>query len=443
MSNVSDHKELYDKVFGLLEQHDEWMQKTINLIASENISSPAVRSAIVSDFRDRYAEGWPGERVYAGCTYIDEVEFITMDLAKKLFRAEFADVRPVSGVVANLIMYTAFMKPTDRMMALSIAHGGHISHARGNLGGTAGAVRGHKVQNYVFDEETFNIDIDASIKKIRSLFDDGKEVKFLLFGGSVFLFPHPVKEFREIADEYGMHIGYDSAHVSGLIAANKFQDPLREGAEVMTASTHKTMPGPQHGIVLSKEEFAPAIKKAAFPGLLSNHHLHNVAGLAVALAEMIEFGEDYTEQILKNARALGQALHERGWHVIAADKGFTRSHQILVDVSESPMKDGRRVEEELEKANIIINRNLLPWDKKRGRNYLAPGGIRLGVSEMTRLGMNESEMDTIAEFMTRVVMKEEDVKKVAADVAEFRKDYQHVHYAYDTETPAYKHLRFL
>ncbi|MHA1246099.1 MAG: serine hydroxymethyltransferase [Candidatus Thorarchaeota archaeon] len=442
MSKVSEHKELYDRVFDLIEKHDGWMHNTINLIASENVSSPAVRSAIVCDFRDRYAEGWPGERVYAGCKYIDEVELICIDLAKKLFRAEFADVRPVSGVVANLMMYTAFMKPGDRMMALSIAHGGHISHARGNLGGTAGAVRGHKVQNWVFDEQEFNIDVDASAKKIRGLFQDGKDVKFLLFGGSVFLFPHPVKEFREIADEYGMHIGYDSAHVSGLIAAGRFQDPLREGADVMTASTHKTMPGPQHGIVLSREEFADAIKRAAFPGLMSNHHLHNVAGLAVALAEMIEFGHDYTDQILKNARALGQALHERGWNVIAEQKGFTASHQILVDISETPMKDGRTVEEELEKANIIINRNLLPWDKKRGRDYKTPGGIRLGTSEMTRLGMKESEMDAIAEFMTRVVMKGEDVRKVAEDVAEFRKNFQHVHYAFDTDTPAYAHLRF-
>ncbi|NWF96124.1 MAG: serine hydroxymethyltransferase [Candidatus Thorarchaeota archaeon] len=418
------------------------MTRTINLIASENVSSPAVRSAIVSDFRDRYAEGWPGERVYAGCTYIDEVELICIDLAKKLFRAEFADVRPVSGVVANLMMYTAVMQPMDRMMALSISHGGHISHARENLGGTAGQIRGHKVQNWEFDEKEFNIDVDASLKKIRELHEEGKDVKFLLFGGSVFLFPHPVREFRDIASEYGLKIGYDSAHVSGLIAANRFQDPLREGADVMTASTHKTMPGPQHGIVLAKTELADQLKRAAFPGLMSNHHLHNVAGLAVALAEMTEFGEAYCDQILKNARALAQALHERGWRVVAEEKGFTRSHQILVDITETPMKDGRTVEEELEKANIIINRNLLPWDPKRGRDYKSPGGIRLGVSEMTRLGMKESEMDAIAEYMHRVVVKGESVKKVADEVAQFRKEYQKVHFAFESSTPAYAHLRF-
>ncbi len=440
---MSEHKKLYDTVFDLIEKHDNWMSKTINLIASENISSPAVRSAIVCDFRDRYAEGWPGERVYAGCKYIDEVELICIDLAKKLYNAEFADVRPVSGVVANLMMYTATMAPGDRMMALSIAHGGHISHARRNLGGTAGAVRGHKVRNWVFDEKEFNIDVDASIKEIRKLQEGGQEIKLLLFGGSVFPFPHPVKEFRDIADEYGMRIGYDSAHVSGLIAAGRFQDPLREGADIMTASTHKTMPGPQHGIVLAREELSEAVKRAAFPGMMSNHHLHNVAGLAVVLAEMMEFGKDYSEQIIKNAKALAQALYDRGWKVIAEHKGFTESHVVLVDISETPMKNGRIVEEQLERANIIINRNLLPWDKKMGRDYKTPGGIRLGTSEMTRLGMREPEMDAIAEFMHRVVMKGESVVKVAEDVAEFRKEYQKVQFAFDTKTPAYKHLRFL
>ncbi len=418
------------------------MSKTINLIASENVSSPAVRSAIVCDFRDRYAEGWPGERVYAGCKYIDEVELITIDLAKKLYKAEFADVRPISGVVANLAMYTAAMEPMERMMALSIAHGGHISHARKDLGGTAGQIRGHKVRNWVFDDTEFNIDVDASIKLIRDLQEKGDEIKFLLFGGSVFPFPHPVKEFREIADEYEMTIGYDSAHVSGLIAAGFFQDPLREGADMMTASTHKTMPGPQHGIILAKEKFAEAIKRASFPGLLSNHHLHNVAGLAVVLAEMTEFGVEYSKQIMKNAKALAQSLHERGWQLIGEHKGFTESHVILVDVTETPMKDGATVEETLEDANIVINRNLLPWDKKRGRDYRTPGGIRLGTSELTRLGMKESEMDAVAEFIHRVVMKGEDIKKIAAEVAEFRKDYQKVHFAFETDTPAYAHLRF-
>ena len=209
-----------------------------------------------------------------------------------------------------------------------------------------------------------------------------------------------------------------------------------------TLSTHKTLFGPQHAVCLRRKEFADRIKRAAFPGMMSNHHLHNVAGLAVAFAEMMEFGKDYADQVIRNAKALAQALHERGFHVIGEQKGFTESHTILVDITETPLKDGSNVEVTLEDANIIINRNLLPWDKKRGRDYKTPGGIRLGTSEMTRLGMKESEMDAIAEFMTRVVMKGDDLSKVAAEVGEFRKDYQKVHYAFETETPAYAHLRF-
>ncbi|MGV9103073.1 MAG: serine hydroxymethyltransferase [Promethearchaeia archaeon] len=435
-------KEQYEKIFNLMEKHENWMSNTINLIASENVSSPAVRSAIMCDFRDRYAEGWPSERVYAGCKYIDEVELTCIELAKDLYDAEFADVRAISGVVANLMMYTAMMKPKQRMMALSIAHGGHISHARRSLGGTAGAIRGHKVQTYVFDEEEFNIDVDASIDKIRRVEDSGKPIEFLLFGGSVFPFPHPVEEFREVAKEFDMHIGYDSAHVSGLIAAGRFQDPLREGADIMTASTHKTLPGPQHGMVLSKEEFSDAIKRAAFPGMMSNHHLHNVAGLAVVLAEMAEFGKEYSGQIIDNAQALAQSLYERGLNVVAEHKGFTESHTILVDVADTPMKNGRKAEEELEKSNIIINRNLLPWDKKMGRDYRKPGGIRLGTSEVTRLGMEESEMDAIANFIHRVVVKGEDTDKISKEVGAFREEYQKVHYAFDTDTDAYKYIRF-
>ncbi len=161
------------------------------------------------------------------------------------------------------------------------------------------------------------------------------------------------------------------------------------------------------------------------------------------IVELHTIGKDYTGQMLKNAKALAQSLHDRGFQVIGEHKGFTESHTIMVDLTETPLKDGSNVEETLEDANIIINRNLLSWDKKRGRDYRTPGGIRLGTSETTRLGMKESEMDAIVEFITRVVMKEEDVKKVAADVSEFKKDYQKVHYAFDTETEAYAHLRFM
>jgi len=445
--------EKYTKIFELLETHHDWMTKTINLIASENVPSPAVREAIISDLANRYAEGWPGERVYAGCKYLDEIEIMCQELAMRLFNAGFADVRPISGVVANLGVYTAFTSPGDRMMALSITHGGHISAARRSLGGTAGAVHGLKVQNFVYDEKEFNIDVDATIKKIRHLEEEGNHVSLYMLGASVFLFPHPVKEISEVAHEYGAHVNYDGAHVAGLIAGGEFQRPLEEGADTMTCSTHKTLPGPQHGLILmpqkhilkiTDEEYSARIekiKKAMFPGLLSNHHLHNVAGLAVALTEMLEFGRTYVKQIIKNARALGQALYELGFKVLAEEKGFTASHTLLVDITNTPLKDGGTVEKYLERANIIINRNLLPWDIKEGRDYKHPGGIRLGTSEVTRLGMTEDNMTDIAHFIKRVVLDKESPEKVAKDVEEYRRDYQKCHYCFDTKTEAYKYIK--
>jgi len=427
-------REAYDRTLGLLQEHHEWLKKSLPLIASENITSPAVREAMASDFQHRYAEGWPGERVYAGCKYIDQVEFLAMDLAKELFRAEHANVQPISGVVANLAMYTALTKPGDTMMCLAIPCGGHISMGKQKFGGTAGAVHGLEVEYWPFDEKKMNIDIDAAAKKIREI-----RPKLALFGASVFLFPHPVKELSEVAREVGAHVAYDAAHVAGLIAGGQFQDPLREGVDVMTCSTHKTLPGPQHGMILCKKELAEAINKAVFPGVVSNHHLHSVAALAVALAEMLEFGREYTSQIVKNAKALGQALYDRGLNVLCPDQGFTRSHTIVVDISK--YGDGGTMEQKLEQANIILNRNLLPWDIREGKHYKNPSGIRIGTPEVTRLGMKEREMAEIADFIKRIVVDGEDLKRVAGEVAEFRRDYQRVHYCFESATQAYEYVK--
>jgi len=427
-------KEAFDHTLGLLRKHHDWMKNTINLIASENVTSPAVREAMICDFQHRYAEGWPGERVYAGCVYIDQVELLAIDLAKQLFKAEHANVQPVSGLAANLAMYTALTNPGDLMMCLSIPCGGHISSGKKKFGGTAGAVHGLEVEYYPFDEKRMNIDVDASIKKIREL-----KPKLLLFGGSVFLFPHPIKEFTDVAKEVGAHIAYDAAHVIGLIGGGQFQDPLREGAEVVTCSTHKTLPGPQHGMILCKKELAGAINTAVFPGLVSNHHLHSVAALAVVLAEMLEFGREYNAQIVNNAQALGRAMHERGFKVLCPDQNFTTSHQIVVDITK--YGDGGTLEKVLERSGIILNRNLLPWDIREGRHYKNPGGIRLGTSEITRIGMKEREMGEIAEFIKRAVIDGEAPERVAADVAEFRRDYNRVHYAFESATQAYDYIK--
>lgn len=434
-------RERYDRIFNLLREHSEFFDRCIPLIASENVTSPAVREALTSDFGHRYAEGWPGERVYAGCTYIDEVETIAMELAKEVFRAEFVDVRPVSGVCANLIMYTAFTEPGDRIMALSIPTGGHISMGRKRNWGTAGAVHGLKVQYFEYDDGSLNIDVDKTVNRVRRLEERGDHIDLYLFGASVFPFPHPVKEIAEVAAEYNAKVAYDAAHVAGLIGAGLFQDPLREGADCITMSTHKTFFGPQRGMIASWEKYSERLKNAAFPANLSNHHLNTLSGLAVALCEFKEFGRAYAEQVIKNAQALGQALYERGFRVLGESHGFTKSHVLLIEVLNTPLKNGRRVEVELEKAGIIINRNLLPYDIRQGRHYMEPGGIRIGVSELTRLGMKESEMVEVSEFMKRVVIDEEDPERVLEDVADFRKGYRHCRYCFEEAAEAYHYMR--
>jgi len=435
----SSNKDAYDEVFASLEKHNKWFENSIPLIASENIPSPAVREAIISDFGNSYAEGWPGERVYAGCTYIDEVEVQCMDLAKRLCNAEFADVRPISGVVANLAIYSAFSNPGDVMIAPSIPAGGHISHGKKEHSGTAGLVHGLEIEFFAFDPEEMNIDVEKTKAKIQELDKQGKLPKIAMFGGSVFLFPHPVKELADFLKGYNIHINYDAAHVAGLIAGGQFQDPLREGVDTMTMSTHKTLFGPQGGLVLAFEKDADAIKKATFPGLTSSHHIHHMAGKAVTFAEVLEFGKEYASQTIKNAKLLAAELDNLGFKVLGEKMGYTESHQTVVNVLD--YGDGGKIEADLEKANIIVNRQLIPGDLKAKRNYMSPGGIRLGTSEITRLGMKESEMQQIASLIKQVIIDKKDPKEITSQVIDFRKNYQKTEYCFDNKLGAYEYVK--
>ena len=432
-------KESYHKVFDLLEKHHNWFKSSIPLIASENIPSPAVREAIVSDFGNRYAEGWPGERVYAGCIYIDEVEIICNELAKKVFKSEFADCRATSGVVANLAIYSAFSNPGDYMLAASIPTGGHISHGKKEHSGTAGLVHGLNIEHYPFSKEDMTIDVDATKKKVSEMISNGKKPAIAMFGGSLFLFPHPVKELASFMHDNGIYINYDGAHVAGLIAGGQFQDPIGEGTDSMTMSSHKTLWGPQGGIIVSLERHADSIKKAIFPGNTSSHHLHHVAGKAIALAESLEFGKEYAKQVISNAKILAESLANFGFRVLGEKRGYTESHQLAVDVSN--YGDGGTIEKELEKANIILNRQLLPGDIKSGKHYMHPSGVRIGVPEVTRLGMKESEMKEIASFIKQIVIDKSDPNKVASAVSKFREQFQKVHYAFENSTDAYKYIK--
>ena len=413
------------KIKEITKEHHNWMENSINLIASENITSTSVREALASNLSHRYAEGLSGCRLYEGCKYVDQIEDITVELSKKIFKAEHANVQPISGVVANLASFFALAKHGDSMMALEVPVGGHISHASVSAAG----IRGLKVAPHPFDESKMNIDADAMKKDILE-----KKPKIVLLGGSLFLFPHPVEEAKEAADEVGAKVMYDGAHVLGLIAGGCFQDPLREGADLLVGSTHKTFPGPQGGIILCKEDISKKIDDAVFPGVVSNHHLHHLAALGIATSEMLEFGNAYSIQIIKNAQALGQELYELGFNVLCEDQGFTESHQIAMDVSN--IGKASKLAKDFESNNIILNKNLFPWDDINQSDN--PSGIRIGTQEITRRGLKESHMSEIAAYIKTVGIIRENIKE---EVTEFIKQHNKVYYAFK-EDEAYNYVDF-
>lgn len=422
---MSENEKYALEMKNITKEHHKWMKNSINLIASENISSRDVREALASDLSHRYAEGLPCERMYQGCRYIDQAENLTIDLSKRLYDADHANVQPVSGVTSNLASFFALADRGDLLMALEVPKGGHISHA----GVSAAGIRGLKTIPHPFDTNEMNIDPDAMNKVILE-----KKPKLILFGGSLFLFPHPIDEAKEAAQEVGAKIMYDGAHVLGLIAGGRFQNPLKEGADLISASTHKTFPGPQGGIILCNGELKNDIDNAVFPGVVSNHHLHHLAALGIATAEMLEFGAGYAGQIIKNAKALGANLHDVGFNVLCEDKDFTESHQVVMDVSN--LGSASEFAVELETNNIILNKNLLPWDNVNDTDN--PSGIRVGTQELTRRGLKEDEMAEVAEFIKKVVIDGSNVKK---DVTEFINQYTTVHYAFN-ETPGYDYIEF-
>jgi len=409
-----------EDIFEITGKQDRWRgSECLNMIASENLMSPMAKKAYVSDFMHRYAEGTPFKRYYQGVRYIDEIESQANELAREVFGAKQADLRPISGGVANAAAFSALCSHGDLMLSPGVAGGSHISHEPFGVAG----VLGLKIEHADFDENEYNIDADATVKKIIKL-----RPKIVTLGGSVILFPHPVREFREACNEVGARLLYDGAHVLGLIAGGRFQDPLKEGAEIFTASTHKTFPGPQGGIVLGNtdDETWKKVKFRIFPGLVSNHHLHRIPAMAIAMLETKEFGKSYAEQTVKNAKALGEALDELGFDVIAANKGYTESHQIIVDVRKNG--GGKLVASTLESANIILNKNILAWDDVN--NPDDPSGLRIGAQELTRIGMKEGEMKQIAEFMKELIIDKKDSGKVKGKVVEFRKGFQDIHYCF-------------
>jgi glycine hydroxymethyltransferase len=407
-------------------RNEEWRGKRcINLLAPEAPTSPTVRALLSSEIGTRAAEGHIGRvnRWFAGTQHIDEVESLCVELLKLAFRCRYADHRLMGSMLGNMAVYQAMAQPGDVIMSAAQPFGGHSSNRQD---GPAG-FRGLKIVDVPFDPLELEVDLDGFAKVARQT-----RPRLVVMGMSMTLFPLPVREMSSIISEWGGKFVFDGAHQAGLIAGGQFQDPLNEGAVVLTGSAGKTFSGPQSGIILWND---PALTKpltdAIFPVLAATHQVNRVAALAVAAAEMLEYGHNYMAQIVKNSQALGKALDERGIPVLGAKRGYSRTHQVIANVKQ--YGGGLEVAHRLARANLITNKNLVPGDEPK--DWDRPSGLRMGTIEVTRLGMREADMASIAEFITRVLVKNEAPESVAKDVEDFRLPQQTLYYNFDNGLP--------
>ena len=416
-------------------KHEQYRDKEcINMIASEGLKSPAVNQMLnlSHDLACRYAEGENDlqghvkKRYYQGQKYMSQIEDYVTDIMKSLFKADWADVRLVSGTHANLATFKglSLASKNNKMVVTPLSCGAHISH---DYTGLAGNVLGLENINHVYDVDEFNIDPDKSAYVIRAA-----KPGIVTFGGSLFLFPHPIQELRAVCEEVGAYIAYDASHVLGLIAGGEFQDPLREGADFITSSTHKTFPGPQGGVIMGSPT-SPALEKAVkkiqfaiFPLSASNTHLGRLPALGIAALEMKLFGAELARQTVKNAQTAGQYLYENDIKVLAEKKGFTKSHQIAVDIRS--FGGGKKIAQDLEDANIILNKNLLPYDDQSSKED--PSGLRIGFQDLTRRGFREGDIKHLCDLMLDVIKGKRKPAHVKEDVLSLKKGFNQVKYGF-------------
>jgi glycine hydroxymethyltransferase len=388
--------------------------------------SPLAEAVYLSDMMHRYAEGKPGRRYYQGLLYVDEIEVLVQNLMSQLFGVEFIEPRVISGTIANAITFSSIATHGDKAAVVSIQAGAHISHTEKGVLGALGI----KTIEIPFDIDTWNIDVDAARKIIES-----EKPKLVVLGASAYLFPHPTKVIADIARSIGAIVVHDVAHVLGLIAGKKWSNPIHEGADVVTASTHKTFPGPQGGVIMIDNTDLYKLVSNNVLRFVSNHHLHRLPALAITTIEMMYFGENYAEQIIRNAKRFAESLAAEGFNVVAEHLGYTNSHIVLVDIRKHcPAAKAVKL---LEEANIIANKNLLPWDSLDPNN---PSGLRFGVQEMTRFGMMEQDFEEVAKLIREVLIDREDPKEVKVKVIELRKQYLSVQYGFKLSEEIYSDL---
>lgn len=388
MENYLNTVKAYDpELYSAMNSELERQRGNIELIASENFVSPAVLEAMGSVLTNKYAEGYPSRRYYGGCQYIDVVESLAIERAKKLFGAEHANVQPHCGANANLAVYFAALTPGDTILGMSLAHGGHLTHGSPvNISG-----KYFNIVSYGVNKETGRIDYE----EVRRIALESKP-KLIVAGASAYPRKIDFKRFSEIANEVGAYLMVDMAHIAGLIISGDHESPVPY-ADFVTTTTHKTLRGPRGGMILCKEKYAKMIDKAVFPGIQGGPLEHIIAGKAVAFKEALsdEYVE-YQHQIVKNAKALENALRERGVKMVSDG---TDNHLILIDLTDKEIT-GKELETLLDKAHITVNKNAIPFDPK-GPNVTS--GIRIGTPAMTTRGMKEPEMKKIANFIADII----------------------------------------
>lgn len=399
-------------------KHNNYLVDRIDLVASNSWVSNWVRLTMGSLLANSYCIGLPGKRLYGGCDYIDSIEQQVVELATEIFGSRLAVVQFLSGMQANIAAYNAIIKPGDKVVTAPTRFGGHYSH------NSTGPLRffSASVLPVPFDERRYNIDLvglEALLIRERP--------RLLVVGWSEFLFPHPLAAIRSLCDQYGCLLMYDMSHVAGLLAGGIFQPEASRLADIVTSSTGKSLHAPDHGICLyNNDEFTSGVLEAVMPLLTSNTHPHELAALGIALAEMKAFGEQYARQVVRNSKALGRALAERGVNVLYGDLDFSESHTLLVACDWSELAVTL-----LDKAGISANVTPLPWDRDD-----QPGGIRLGTQVVTRRGMKELEMATIADALAKVVLHKQNPEIVRRDlVLPLAQAYRGLEYSFDDSFP--------
>jgi len=369
----------------LVAQHEQYRRQSLNMVAAESATTSAVETIVGSDLSRRYSS--PG--VYAGDKYFLPAQELAIDLMKRLFRAEYASLKPPTGNLAVLAVVTGLTKPGDKIMKVGDTHGGYPIR----LADWAGV----KIVPFAFDFDRLNIQTEAAVEQVRR-----ERPALVIFGASEFLYPHPVRAIAAAAHEVGAVVAYDGSHVMGLIAGGQFQDPLREGADLLYGSTHKTFPGPQRGVILTNEgSLLERISQVLLPPpfLLSCFHINTVVAVGVAAAEMLAFGREYAAQVVRNSQALARGLQDSGLPVFTAAHGFTKSHQVILENGGFVSPEGVRIKEAMERCGI-----------------LADAVVRIGTQEVTRLGMREAEMSHIASLIADAALGRRTEAEISADV---------------------------